>query len=186
MCASKAPSAVSGGGGGKAIPCVRTADNGRYDTYLAILPGVVLSSIYGRFGQRLLERNVRAFLQTRGKVNKGILETLKNEPEMFLAYNNGISTTADAATTEVDADGDVRLVSLTNLQIVNGGQTTASVHNAESKSGVDLSQVFVQMKLTVLRDPREESMIIPLISRYANSQTKINVSDFAANEGFRR
>jgi AIPR protein/Restriction Enzyme Adenine Methylase Associated len=169
---------------GEALRCVGTGENGRYATYLAILPGTILSSIYSRYGQRLLERNVRAFLQTRGKVNKGILDTLKTEPEMFLAYNNGISTTADAAETEVDADGDVRLVRLTNLQIVNGGQTTASIHNAEVKQSVDLSEVFVQMKLTVLKDPSEEATIVPLISKYANSQTKINVSDFAANEAF--
>ena len=48
----------------------------------------MLARIYGEHGQRLLERNVRAFLQAKGKINKGLQKTLKEEPHRFLAYNS--------------------------------------------------------------------------------------------------
>ena len=70
--------------------------DGQHESYLAVLPGEVLADIYDRWGARLLEQNVRVFLQARGKVNRGIRLTLENEPSMFFAYNNGITATAEA------------------------------------------------------------------------------------------
>src|SRR5690606_6851218 len=117
-------------------------------------PGVQLAAIYERWGARLLEQNVRSFLQARGGVNRGIRNTIENEPEMFLAYNNGIAATAESI--EVVEDGNAQQVTaIRNLQIVNGGQTTASIH-AASRRGVDLSRVFVQMKLSIVDPERAD------------------------------
>jgi hypothetical protein len=160
-----------------AIPCLKAADpTGEYQTFLAYLPAPILARIYGEHGQRLLERNVRAFLQAKGKINRGLQKTLKEEPHRFLAYNNGLCCTA----AEVRVNGGA-LEWVKDFQIVNGGQTTASIHHALKKEKVDVSQVMVQVKLTVLRDPAKVSEIVPLISRYANSQNKVNGADFAAN-----
>jgi len=157
---------------------------GDYTAYLAIIPGRTLARVYDRWGQRLLEANVRAFLQVKGAVNRGIGQTLREEPGRFLAYNNGISATADAV--EVVNDGAGRRIGrVTNLQIVNGGQTTASLYEAYRR-GSSLNDVFVQMKLTVLRDPSLIDEVVPLISRFANSQTKVNLSDFGANSPYHR
>ena len=163
-----------------AIPCLKMADpTGEYQTFLAFFPAPLLARIYGEHGQRLLERNVRAFLQAKGKVNRGLQKTLKEEPHRFLAYNNGLCCTA----AEVRLGGG-KLEWLKDFQIVNGGQTTASIYHALKKEQVDVSQVVVQVKLTVLKDPAKVPEIVPLISRYANSQNKVNGADFAANGPF--
>jgi hypothetical protein len=149
--------------------------------YLAAIPGVDLANIYDRWGTRLLEQNVRVFLQARSNVNKGIKRTLENEPELFFSFNNGITATAENVTTENRDDGLV-ITGLDNLQIVNGGQTTASVY-AAYKSGKDLSKVYVQMKLSVV-SPEDAKDLVPRISEYANSQNKVSAADFFANHPF--
>jgi hypothetical protein len=152
-----------------------------YEAYLAVISGDKLASIYDRWGARLLERNVRVFLQAKGSVNKGIRNTLNNDPEMFFAYNNGITATAEGINTR-KLDGALFLTSLKNLQIVNGGQTTASIH-AASRRNVDLSKVYVQMKLSIVR-PENANEIVQLISEYANTQNRVNAADFFANHPF--
>jgi hypothetical protein len=168
---------------GGSLPCLKAIGNEEYDAYLLAIPASVLAQVYGRWGQRLLERNVRSFLQARGAVNLGIRRTLSDEPQMFFAYNNGISATADAVSVALDGGHQQELMAATNLQIVNGGQTTASTYEA-FRRGVDLSGIYVPMKLTVLRDISEIDEVVPKISRYANSQTKVSFSDFSANDPF--
>ncbi len=152
-----------------------------YESYLAALPGATLASIYDRWQARLLEQNVRVFLQARGNVNKGIKKTIEEDPSMFFAYNNGITATAEAVEIE-DRDGGPVMTRLTNLQIVNGGQTSASIH-AALRNKTDLSKTFVQMKLSIVDAERAEK-IVPDISRYANSQNKIAAADFFSNHPF--
>ena len=152
-----------------------------HESYLAIVPGKVLADIYNRWGARLLEQNVRVFLQARGKVNKGIRMTLENEPSMFFAYNNGITATAEQV--EIDNEGGRLLLRrLKNFQIVNGGQTTASIHVAQ-RDKVDLSRSFVQMKLSVV-DSERATGLVPKISEFANSQNRISAADFFSNHPF--
>lgn len=152
------------------------------ESYLAVIPGKQLAAIYDKWGPRLLEANVRSFLQARGKVNRGIRDTIRDEPHMFFSYNNGLSATADGIEVE-QSDNGLRLVSADNLQIVNGGQTTASLHTARKTFAEQLEQVHVQMKLTIV--PREQSeLVVPRISEYANSQNKVNAADFFANHPF--
>ncbi len=156
-------------------------DEADHESYLAVIPGEVLADIYDRWGARLLEQNVRVFLQARGKVNRGIRLTLENEPSMFFAYNNGITATAEEVDMRNDG-GRLLLYRVRNFQIVNGGQTTASIHVARLRK-VDLSLTFVQMKLSVVNAERA-TLIVPRISEYANSQNRVSASDFFANHPF--
>ena len=149
-----------------------------YKSYLSVFPGNILADLYEKYGARLLESNVRSFLQFRGKINKGIRKTIKTEPEMFFAYNNGITATAEDIIVENE-----KIVYLKNFQIVNGGQTTASLYNTRKKDKVSLDNVFVQMKLTIINGS-EANRIIPNISRYANTQNKVNDADFFSNDIF--
>ena len=153
-----------------------------FATYLAAVPGNVISDLYGRYGSRLLEGNVRSFLSARGKVNKGIRSTILSEPEMFLAYNNGITATATGVTLSADAS---RLTQIRDLQIVNGGQTTASLFylNRDEGKNIDFSSVVVQMKLVVV-NPERAIELVPNISRYANSQNRVSEADFFSNSPF--
>jgi len=167
------------------LPCLQISDaTSEYRTLLAYIPAPLLARIYDEHGQRLLERNVRAFLQARGKVNRGLQKTLKDEPHRFLAYNNGLCCTASEVRVQVTKEGHGRLFWAKDFQIVNGGQTTASIHHAVKKANVDVSKVVVQVKLTVLSDPAKVPEIVPQISLYANSQNKVNTADFSANGTF--
>jgi AIPR protein len=170
---------------GGAIPALLITDaTNEYRTFLAFLPAPMLARIYGEYGQRLLERNVRAFLQAKGKINRGLQQTLRDEPHRFLAYNNGLCCTAAEVYLDAPEDQHVRLYRVRDFQIVNGGQTTAGIYHAMKKERMDVSGVVVQMKLTVLNDPKRVADIVPLISKYANSQNKINAADFSANGPF--
>ncbi|MCX6359214.1 MAG: AIPR family protein [Armatimonadetes bacterium] len=172
---------------GAAVPCLPQLEHdASYNTYLAVLPGPAVVELYGRYGPRLLERNVRSFLQARGKINAGMRRTIRLQPEMFLAYNNGLSATAEEVRI-LDLPGGGKGISwVRDLQIVNGGQTTASIYHAAKKDKADVSRVFVQVKLTVLRDPDRMDEVVPLISEYANSQNKIQTADLAANDAYHR
>ena len=163
---------------------VLPAHNGaeREESYLAVVPGQQLASIYDRWGTRLLEQNVRVFLQARGKVNRGIRNTISNLPEMFFAFNNGITATAEALETR-RTDRGLLLTGMRNFQIVNGGQTTASLHEALRNKLDTLERVFVQMKLTII--PPERAMdVVPKISEYANTQNSVSSADFFSNHPF--
>ena len=160
------------------IPCLHApSSNEDYDAYVAILPGDFLYEIYDVYGGRLLEQNVRSFLQFTGKINQGIRDTIKKAPHMFLAYNNGIAATADSM--EVDAHGYIK--SISNFQIVNGGQTTASIYHTKKKDKVDISNIYVQVKLSIVKKKDEYTTIVSDISKYANTQNKVNNADFSAN-----
>ena len=168
---------------GKSVPALAASrKDEELESYLMVIPGVQLADIYEKWGARLLESNVRSFLQARAKVNKGIRDTIKNEPEMFFSFNNGLSATAESVVTEVSADG-LKIVSAHNLQIVNGCQTTASIHAAKKISAASLHKVLVQMKLTVVPQSRSE-VIVPRISETANSQNKVTAADFFSNHPF--
>ena len=151
-----------------------------YSVYLLMVPGRSIYDWYAKYADRLLEQNVRTFLQFRGKVNQGIRKTLHGEPNRFLAYNNGLTATAD--TVELDQSGKY-IVSIKNLQIVNGGQTTASIYTAFKDGEMVPDCISVQMKLIVTSGAHVEDFV-GKISRYANSQNRIKDTDFASNQRF--
>ena len=154
-----------------------------YETYLVIIPGDIIADLYDKYGLKLLEKNVRSFLQLRGKVNKGINKTIEEEPQRFLAYNNGISVTANSINIQ-EENGKQVISKIKEFQIVNGGQTTASLFHSRKKNKTDLTNIFVQEKITVLKNKEKSEEIIPKISEYSNSQNKVNSADFSANDPF--
>lgn len=159
-------------------------DQGHTKSILAVMPASILVSIYKDWGGRLLEQNVRSFLSTNVTVNKGMRETIKSAPDKFFAFNNGITATAEDAKFEEKNDG-LYLIYLKNFQIVNGGQTTASLFSASVKDKYDVSNISVQMKLTIV-SPEEANELVPYISRYANSQNKVSEADLFSNHPFHR
>lgn len=168
---------------GASLPALKASDSGAgFESYLMIVPGEQLAKIYDHWGARLLEANVRSFLQARAKTNKGIQRTIKEEPDLFFPYNNGLSATADSVLCKKTSEG-LAISSVSNLQIVNGAQTTGSIHAALKSSREQLAKVFVQMKLTVVPPDRSEE-IVPKISEFANTQNKVNAADFFSNHPF--
>jgi len=166
-----------------ALPCLATPKlDEDFSVLLAIVPAHVLADLYATHGPRLLELNVRSFLQVRGSVNRGILDTLKAKPERFLAYNNGIAATASRVEFVEVSPGRRAISAIHDLQIVNGGQTTATIHHAH-KSKIDLTAAYVQMKLTVVAADKLDD-IVPQISAFSNTQNRVMASDLKANSAF--
>lgn len=168
------------GGGISCLPAHLGSDS--YPSYLIVMPADVLATLYGKYGAQLLEQNVRCFLQARGKVNQGIRGTIMNEPSMFFAYNNGITATAKSVETKKGPEG-LAITRIVDLQIVNGGQTTASLFHTKRRDKAKLDGIFVQMKLSVI-DSEESETVVPLISEYANTQNRVNAADFFSNSPF--
>jgi hypothetical protein len=174
---------------GTALPCVFVpGENDDYDYALTAIPGEALRLLYEKFGARLLEANVRSFLSVKGKgVNAGIQNTLRSAPEKFMAYNNGIVVVADEMRLGKDKNDSTAISWLKGLQIVNGGQTTASIYFTKKKyPHTDLSRVRVPAKIIVMKtqDSTKEESLVSDISRYANSQNAVKQSDLSANKPF--
>lgn len=166
------------------LKCIQAfeEENDEYTAYLAVIPGTMLAKLYEQYGSLLLEGNVRSFLSMTGKVNSGIRKTIEKQPTYFFTYNNGIATTAKNVVVEND-----RIKNITNLQIINGGQTTASIFFTkfnDKNNLIDLSKVFVPMKLTVVKNEDKYSDVIEKISRFSNTQNKVSDADFFSNSKF--
>lgn len=165
------------------IPCIDTlAENPEYQSYLAIFPGDVLVNIYEQYGSRLLEQNVRSFLQFTGKINKGIRKTILEEPHMFMAFNNGIAATADdVKIIDLPDNRGKAIGSVKDFQIVNGGQTTASIYHTWKKDKAKVSGIHVPVKLTIIKNKDNFSEIVGRIAEYANTQNRVSASDLSSN-----
>ncbi len=171
------------------IPCLEasSAMTEQYSSYLGVIPGKVLADIYDKYGSKLLEGNVRSFLSTKVAVNKKIRATILNSPDMFFAFNNGISATAMDVQIETTNQGKF-IKFARDFQIINGGQTTASISNARYKDKASLDNIYVQMKLTAIDESTQEESdeLIRNISRSSNSQNKVSDADFFASHPFHR
>ena len=162
------------------LQCSYLHSSGGYSVYSCILSGNVIYRLFDEFHFSLLNSNVRTYLQLKGSVNQGIMGTLKASPAMFLAYNNGISATAS----EIKLDEKGEIICIKDFQIVNGGQTSASIYKAKADYGVSLDDVYVQAKITVVDDLDMYDSMVRNISRYANTQNRIKASDFSANDSY--
>jgi len=158
------------------IEAIKAADETNFESYLCVLPADILAELYKRFSSRLLEKNVRSFLQFRG-VNLGMRKTLTKDPEKFIAFNNGLTITASNKEIETIKD-KIYIKSLSDFQIVNGGQTTASIYFSQ-KDGIDVSKVKVMAKINVAKNVSEEDLneLISSISEFSNSQSKVTTVD---------
>lgn len=161
---------------GESLYSIKAADEDYFESYLCVLPASILSRLYKEFSTRLLEKNVRSFLQFRG-VNKGIRETIRKEPEKFVAYNNGLTITATNGDISFES-GQYKIKSLTDFQIVNGGQTTATIYFTQ-KDGFDISKVKVMAKINVAKEATDEELeeLISNISTYSNAQSRVSKVD---------
>jgi AIPR protein/Abortive infection phage resistance protein N-terminal domain len=171
---------------GAPLPCLKASGAGAdYDAYMTAIPASILADIYEKYGTRLLELNVRAFLGVRGRksVNAGLRHTILEEPTRFLAYNNGIVATADEIDVASDGRGNLAIRSLRGLQIVNGGQTTASLQRARRRDKADLSGITVPAKIIKVKGENLDAMVAA-VSRSANSQNTVQPADFSANDPF--
>jgi len=158
------------------IEVIQAANEENFESYLCVLDAEVISGLYKKYSSRLLEKNVRSFLQFKG-VNRGIKETIRDKPEQFIAFNNGLTITATSAKL-TSYKKTLYLDSLTDFQIVNGGQTTASIYFSQ-KEGLDISKVKVMAKINVAKDVNESDLdeLISNISKFSNTQSRVSNVD---------
>ncbi len=171
---------------GSGIPCIEANSVGQdeFRSFLCVIPGEVLADIYDDYGALLLEGNVRSFLSSKVAVNKKIRSTILSQPEYFFAYNNGVAATATELVFSDTKEGK-QIIGAQDFQIINGGQTTASLFNARFKDGANLSEIYVQMKLTEINTTPEKALeLVHNISRSSNSQNKVTDADFFATHPF--
>lgn len=166
---------------GEDISALFLSKNVDFDVYLFGMKGTWLAELYKNDSARLLEPNVRSYLKRTSKVNSGILDTVKNAPEEFVSFNNGVSAVA----TDILFNNQGKINSITNFQIVNGGQTTATLYEClKDKLEDKLKEVIVPVKLTVVKNIANSSTLIRDISVYSNTQTAIKKSDPPSNLPF--
>lgn len=177
---------------GISLPCLPVSFENpdmEYQSYLAAVPGILLAKLYEKYNEAILQGNVRVFLQDKREINKGIKKSLTGGPKgrhRFFAYNNGISATADGVEIR-EENGKYYIKSIRNFQIVNGGQTTASIHKvwADHNSNARiLDGVYVQMKLTVVENPEVLRELVPKISEYSNTQNAVSKADLNSSDPF--
>ena len=159
------------------IPVIEAAKDTNFTSYLCVLSADILADLYKRYSSRLLDRNVRSFLQFKKGKNQGLKDTIRHNPEKFIAYNNGLTITAIHAKT-LTKKGELLIESLEDFQIVNGGQTTASIYFSK-KDGLDISRVKVMAKINVIKSMKESEIddLISNISKFSNTQTNVSAVD---------
>ena len=142
---------------------------------VATVPASELVRLYGKYEDRLFDRNVRLFLGMRkGSVNAGIAETLgdKSERGNFWAYNNGVTFICDSFS---DSGSSVKV---SNFSIVNGCQTTVSLAQklSEEDRRVCILARFIAASASIVDD----------VIRFTNSQNPIRSWDIASQDKVQR
>lgn len=167
------------------LQCIEAniGNNDEYQCFLCIIPALVLAKVYDEYGSTLLEQNVRAFLGEKSKYNKGIIKTIKTEPDRFFIYNNGIAVTGKKLDFH-NINGIPFISEIEDMQIINGGQTTASLYSQYRVNPDSLNNIYVSMKLTILKNDDKYDEVVSNISRYSNSQTKVSDADFFSSHPF--
>ena len=136
---------------------------------------------------QIFEKNVRRFLGSRGRVNKPMADTLRDAPERFGLYNNGITI---VATNYINEDGRVLLV---EPFVVNGCQTSRTIwevfHNRLAAGGTGVNPEIEAWKekasngvavLKVVKLGPSGDNLLHAITRYTNTQNAVREKDFLA------
>ena len=140
---------------------------------------------------QLYEKNVRQFLGSRRKINKGISNTLDKNPEKFGLYNNGI-TIVVSGYSQMPTDG---IVNMDDPYIVNGCQTTRTIWQVlddkfnAGGTGHDLAVEKWKERAgrggVVTKIVRSDEAEVINITRFTNSQNSVREQDFIAlHSGF--
>jgi hypothetical protein len=128
--------------------------------------------------EEIFDDNVRLYLSRKNKINKKIIDTALSEERkaLFWYLNNGITITCDSFSYSKPQRSPK--IDLTNVQIVNGGQTTHALFEASLEQPDGLSDVLVLVRII---ETRSESLS-RAIAESTNSQTPINGRDLRSND----
>ncbi|MFB8025745.1 MULTISPECIES: AIPR family protein [unclassified Streptomyces] len=131
------------------------------------------------YGVDLFAENIRVVIP-RSDINDGILQTIRDDPERFAYYNNGITVLAEAI--EIGPGGalnrDVGFFKLSGASIVNGAQTVSTLGTVlTTEHEKNLGSAFVLVRC--IEVPKAEDELGRRITRFANTQNEVSSQDFA-------
>jgi hypothetical protein len=140
------------------------------------IPGKVLARWFQKHKTNLFRLNPRYYQGTTTKFNKEIIQSLKSPTEgaNFYVYNNGLTILCSGII--ITDSGNSKKIHVRDLQIVNGCQTTATIHDAWMVKKLNIDDINVPVRII------ESQMYAANIARFTNSQTPMKDSDFKSNE----
>lgn len=147
--------------------------------YYGTIPAAAVGEWYSQYGNRLFDKNIR-YYKGSTDVNQGIKDVLKNEPEKFFYYNNGIKILCKKITKKpaYSTSREMGVFILEGVSLVNGAQTTGVIGSIfmDNPEAISDAKVFVQM--IDLGDSEEEQFT--QITKLSNTQNRIDSKDFVS------
>jgi hypothetical protein len=120
--------------------------------------------------------NVRGYLGET-QHNEKIITTLKQEPEKFFLFNNGLTITAEDIDVKSINMEDEYKICLKNYQIVNGGQTLRSVYAFKENNKNLIKNLVKGFILIRFFETKTEENLVNKVAEYTNSQNAISGRD---------
>lgn len=150
-----------------------------FKAYYGTIPVSAIGEWYQQYGNRLFAKNIRYFKGST-EVNKGIKDVLKNEPENFFYYNNGIKILCRKITKKAaySTSRNIGLFALDGVSVVNGAQTTGVIGSVYAETPESVSSAYVFVQMIDLGASGEEQAA--QITKLSNTQNKIDGKDFAS------
>lgn len=149
--------------------------------FYGITSAIQIAELREKFGIALLQKNIRNFKKNTD-VNNGIMKVLKDEPDNFYLFNNGIKIIAEKIKPAPCTVGDksVAILKLEGASIINGAQTTGCIHEVYKDNKEKLSDVKIQVQIISL-EKLDEGMS-DKITKLSNTQNRIENRDFAVQD----
>ena len=141
-----------------------------------------LARLTEQYDNRLFERNIRRYLGLAGnRVNEAVAATLRetNQRSNFYFYNNGITITCSQFRHNA-LQQENWSVQVTDLQIVNGGQTARTVQHVAKEVGSQIGDAEVLVRLYELE--QNDAELVEAITFATNSQNPVDLRDLKAND----
>lgn len=148
--------------------------------YYGQISAIDLANLSKKYGHRLFSKNIRTFLGSDSSVNRGIIDTIKENPESFWYFNNGVTALAQGIGRRAigGANRDSGQFQCDGLSIVNGAQTVGSIASIVDENPDELCNAKVSMRIISLDDAPDG--FATFITRNNNTQNKIDTRNFVA------
>ncbi|EGY23863.1 hypothetical protein DA2_3943 [Desulfovibrio sp. A2] len=155
-----------------------------HEVYCGQISAALLADLYEKHQSRLFAKNIRSLLQN-SDINSGIIDTLKNDPERFFCFNNGITMVASEIHKKPyqGANRDFGIFECANISIVNGAQTVGACHRAKH-NGIAVDSAFIPIK--IINVGNCDDTFVDLITRRTNTQNRIERRDFVSLDPYQR
>lgn len=150
-----------------------------FKAYYGTIPVSAVGEWYNQYGNNLFAKNIR-YYKGSTEVNQGIKDVLKNSPEKFFYYNNGVKVLCKKITKKVaySTGREIGLFALEGVSLVNGAQTTGVIGTLFAENPEELSNAKIFIQMIDLEGSDEEQAT--QITKLSNTQNRIEGKDFAS------